>query len=174
MQLYRLRCECGAETLVGKGQAGGEVTCGGCGLAVPVPTLRELGQLPLAEADTARRDGGPRQWTLRQGLVAGGIAIAVVCWGLAAWVSSATIVDYDIERVRFEISRAPFMRVYGAWKELAVADVERDETVGEYRAKNLGRVGKSSATVLTVLGGVGLVMALGGALFVRGRPDTPS
>lgn len=63
------------------------------------------------------------------------------------------------------------MKVYAAWKELQVADVERDETVGEYRAKNLGRVGKSSATTLTVIGGIGVVIAVGGALLVRDRSN---
>lgn len=167
MQLYRLRCECGAETSVSKGQAGGEVSCGGCGRAVAVPTFREIGQLPLAEAESGQVRG-PKQWSLRQGLIAGGTVIALVCWGMAAWISSATHFDFDIDRVRFEIDRAPFMRVYAAWKELQWADVERDETVGEYRAKNLGRVGKSSATTLTALGGVGVLIALGGALLVRG------
>ena len=100
--------------------------------------------------------------------------IAAVAWGLAFWIVSATRVDYDMDRVRFEISRAPFMKVYAAWKELEVADVERDETVGEYRAKNLGRVGKSSATTLAAIGGIGLVIALVGALFVRERPEGSS
>jgi len=172
MQLYRLRCECGTDIRVSKGQAGGEVTCGSCGRSLPVPMLREFGQLPLAEPD-AREAKAPRQWSLRQGLIAGGVVIAVVAWGLAAWIVSATRVDYDMDRVRFEIDRAPFMKVYAAWKELEMADVERDETVGEYRAKNLGRVGKSSATTLAAIGGIGLVIALVGGLFVRDRPDTP-
>ena len=173
MQLYRLRCECGADTSVGKGQAGGEVTCDGCGRSLLVPMLREFGQLPLAESDS-NRAAAPRRWTLRQGLIAGGVVIAAVAWGLAFWIVSATRVDYDMDRVRFEISRAPFMKVYAAWKELEVADVERDETVGEYRAKNLGRVGKSSATTLAAIGGIGLVIALVGALFVRERPEGSS
>jgi hypothetical protein len=172
MQLYRLRCECGAETSVSKGQAGGEVRCAGCGRAVAVPTLREFAQLPMAEGDTGH-SGAPKQWTLRQGLIAGGTVIALVCWGLAAWISSATHFEFDIERVQFEIDRAPFMRVYAAWKELQVADVERDETIGEYRSRNLGRVGKASATTLTALGGVGVLIALGGALLVRGGSREP-
>ncbi len=171
MQLYRLRCECGAEIRVRKGQAGGDVTCSGCGQAVVVPTLRDFGQLPLADSDTPL-GSTPARLSLRQGLIAGGLVTAVVCWALAAWISSATRVDFDIERVRFEIARAPFMRVYAAWKELSVASVERDETVGEYRAKNLGRVGRSSATVFTVLGGIGILITLGGAVLVRGPKGT--
>lgn len=170
MQLYRLRCECGNDISIGKGQAGGEVACSSCGRSMPVPTLREFGQLPLAEADTTV-GVGPRRWTLRQGLMAGGVVTAVVAWGLAAWIVSATRVDYDMERVRFEISRAPFMKVYAAWKELEMADVQRDETVGEYRAKNLGRVGKSSATALAVLGGIGVAIAVVGGLFVKDPAD---
>ena len=61
MQLYRLRCECGADTSVGKGQAGGEVTCDGCGRSLRVPMLREFGQLPLAESDS-NRAAAPRRW----------------------------------------------------------------------------------------------------------------
>ena len=170
MQHYRLRCDCGAETRVSKGQAGGEVRCDGCERTVTVPNFRELSQLPSADPDTAA-SAGPRRWTLRQGLIAGGVVIALVCWGLAGWITSVTRLDFDIERVRYEISRAPFMKVYAAWKELQVADVERDETVGEYRAKNLGRVGKSSATTLTVIGGIGVVIAVGGALLVRDRSN---
>lgn len=170
MQLYRLRCDCGADTRVSKGQAGGQVSCGNCDATMQVPNFRELGQLPRVEADTAPT-AGSRRLTLRQGLIAGGAVTALLCWGLAAWISSVTQLEFNIGRVREEISRAPFMKVYAAWKELSVADVERDETVGEYRAKNLGRVGKSSATTLAVLGGVGVLIAVGGAVFVRDRSE---
>jgi len=46
MQRYRLRCECGTDIRVSKGQAGGEVTCGSCGRSLPVPMLREFGSFP--------------------------------------------------------------------------------------------------------------------------------
>lgn len=173
MQLYRLRCECGAENRVRKGQAGGDVTCCGCGRSVAVPTLRDFGQLPPADSDTPS-GSAPVRLSLRQGLIAGGLVTALVCWAFAGWIASATRVDFDIERVKLEISQAPFMRVYGAWKELSVASVERAETVGEYRAKNLGRVGRSSATVFTVLGGIGILITLAGAFLVRGAKGASS
>jgi hypothetical protein len=166
MQLYQLRCECGTDIPVSRGQAGGEVTCASCGRRMPVPMLRELGQLPVAESEKGGR-AGSRRWTVRQALISGGIVVALVSWGFAAWIVSATRMEYDLDRMRFEISRAPFARVYIAWKSLEMGGVERDETVGEYRAKNVDRVGKSSATTLAVIGGIGLLIALFGAVAVR-------
>lgn len=174
MQLYRLRCECGAETRVSAGLAGGQVACEACGRQLVVPTLRELTLLPRVEDDAQRRDardrGAAARWTLWQGLVAGGLAIAVVSWGLAALVSSATRSDPDMEYVRRQIDRAPFMRVYAAWREMASSGVERDETVGEYRARNMDARGRAAAVTLSVIGGIGAVVAaVGGVIAALGQ-----
>lgn len=47
---YRLDCPCGATHLVTTSQAGQEVCCS-CGRTLPIPTLRELRELPPAEAE---------------------------------------------------------------------------------------------------------------------------
>jgi len=168
MQLYRLRCECGAETRVGTGRAGGQVACEACGRQLAVPTLRELTQLPRVDGDSPRPDalrrGVSSRWTLGQGLLAGGLAIAVLSWGLAALIFSATRSDPDMEYVRRQIDRAPFMRVYAAWQEMASRGVERDETIGEYRARNMGIRGRAASIALSVVGGIGAVIAAVGGL----------
>jgi hypothetical protein len=174
MQLYRLRCECGAETQVGTGRAGGQVACEACGRQLAVPTLRELTQLPRVHGDAqgtgARDRAASGRWTLWQGLLAGGLAVAVVSWGLAALIFSATRTDLDMDRMRQQIDQAPFMRVYAAWRDMASGGVERDETVGEYRARNMGVRGRAAAITLSVVGGLAAaVAALGGVAAVAGR-----
>ena len=46
-----LSCECGQVHRVSRSQAGQEIKCG-CGKILPVPTLRGLSDLPLANTET--------------------------------------------------------------------------------------------------------------------------
>ncbi len=93
-----LSCECGRELRVSRSQAGQEIKCD-CGKIVPVPTLRGLSELPLANAEpntaNAVATGGaspkPSPWQGWRGttlaLAAAGCLIATLfsAWFLLQW-----------------------------------------------------------------------------------------
>lgn len=86
-----LVCECGKEHFVSTSQAGQELQCS-CGKIIPVPTLRGLRELPLAQVSTDqllaaanRGDLTKRQWQGWRGVTLAatmaGFLIAAICCG---------------------------------------------------------------------------------------------
>lgn len=85
-----LSCECGKEHYVSSSQAGQEIQCS-CGTMIPVPTLRGLRELPLAQVATEqpltaanRGDKSKRQWQGWRGItlaitMAGFLIAAIFC-----------------------------------------------------------------------------------------------
>lgn len=97
-----LSCECGKEHYISSSQAGQEIQCS-CGKIIPVPTLRRLRDLPLAQAATEqaattanRGDLRKRQWQGWRGIalattMAGFLVAAVACgWFSLQWWSIDT------------------------------------------------------------------------------------
>ena len=74
---YLLSCSCGREIALETRQAGKEVVCE-CGKTLPVPALRKLRELPLAE-ETEQTTGAT--WSFRHGVLSAGLLLAI---GLAA------------------------------------------------------------------------------------------
>ena len=65
----KLLCiSCGQTLRIDSTQAGSILICS-CGEQVPVPTLREIAQLPDADAAEQMRTQSPRRWTRAQGIL---------------------------------------------------------------------------------------------------------
>lgn len=93
-----LSCECGKEHYVSNSQAGQEIQCS-CGKIIPVPTLRRLRDLPLAQAATVqpaatatRGELSKRQWQGWRGVtlavtMAGFLVATIACgwFSLQRW-----------------------------------------------------------------------------------------
>ena len=72
----KLLCtSCGQTLNIDSTQAGSTLNCA-CGQLIQVPTLREIGQLPDADATGGIRTHSPRRWTRTQGIL---FAIGAVC-----------------------------------------------------------------------------------------------
>ena len=99
---YTLSCSCGQQISVSSAQAGDCVTCS-CGKQLDVPTLRALQELPPAETDG---DDVQPLWGIRQGLIALGIIVAILCAvpGVYWWwmAPDAPIYRPDAERAAME------------------------------------------------------------------------
>lgn len=103
-----LSCECGKEHYVSNSQAGQEIQCS-CGKIIPVPTLRRLRDLPLAQAVAEqplaaanRGDLSKRQWQGWRGItlaiaMAGFLVAAIACgwFSLQRW---AVDTSYTVEQ----------------------------------------------------------------------------
>jgi hypothetical protein len=78
---YRLVCSCGATHLVTTSQAGQELTCS-CGKPLPIPTLRVLRELPVAESPNQSRPQDNDHATTRRPSVLIGLMFAVIVLAL--------------------------------------------------------------------------------------------
>jgi hypothetical protein len=107
-----LSCECGQVHRVSRSQAGQEIKCG-CGRILPVPTLRALSNLPLAEPESPVSDaattrgasaasGSWQGWrgTTLAFAMAGFLIASIFCgwFSLQRWlVDTSYSVDQEIE-----------------------------------------------------------------------------
>lgn len=98
-----LSCECGKKHYVSSSQAGQELQCS-CGKIIPVPTLRGMRDLPLAEAApetpvTAanRGDSSKRQWQGWRGIT---LAVTMGCFLIALFSCGW----YVLQRTRVDAS----------------------------------------------------------------------
>ncbi len=82
-----LSCECGREHSVSSSQAGQEIHCR-CGKILPVPTLRGMRQLPLADSPAQSLEqsanGGDKSVREWQGWRGMGLAVSMACFLIAA------------------------------------------------------------------------------------------
>ena len=78
MAKYLVDCACGRQHTVETRQAGESLVCE-CGTTVPVPTLRQLRQLPEARAETASTAASGPAWGGRQRAITVSLLLAAVC-----------------------------------------------------------------------------------------------
>lgn len=81
MAKYLLTCSCGRQHTVETGQAGESISCE-CGATLPVPTLRQLRQLP--EAREAQPAAAEPAWGPRQATITVSLLLLAVCLAIAA------------------------------------------------------------------------------------------
>ena len=82
MAKYLVDCACGRQHTVETRQAGESLVCE-CGTTVPVPTLRQLRQLPEARAETASTAASGPAWGGRQRAITVSLLLAAVCLAVA-------------------------------------------------------------------------------------------
>lgn len=81
MAKYLLNCGCGRQHTVETRQAGETIPCE-CGATLPVPTLRQLRQLPAAREEKVVASG--TAWGARQATITVSLLVAAVCLAAAA------------------------------------------------------------------------------------------
>ena len=79
---FLLPCSCGQAVVVEARQAGATVNCG-CGKSLEVPTIRELARLQRVEGV---EEVLPPLWTLRQGMIFLGLAIALPAFAFTIYL----------------------------------------------------------------------------------------
>jgi hypothetical protein len=82
MAKYLVNCTCGRQHTVETRQAGESIMCE-CGATVPVPTLRQLRQLPEASAETASVAASGPAWGGRQRAITVSLLLAAACLAVA-------------------------------------------------------------------------------------------
>jgi hypothetical protein len=118
---HLLECECGASLRVASRQAGEFVRCS-CGKTIPIPALRELEALKLAEPTDAPISP-ESTWTTRQGLtfVVGVVMLAGASVALIYLVTARLRLDTSastLERFleRDTLSGVPVEEAFAAWQ----------------------------------------------------------
>jgi hypothetical protein len=161
VQRYRIPCSCSAAAVVGAGQAGGVVSCPGCGGSLPVPRLRDLG--PYAEAGPA--PAGPRSRRGR-GLLLTGLAIVVgsAATALAVERYAAAVVERlpDEPTIRTGVGQADTKTIYEVWKMMRQAGVNRGPLPDEIHAQRTAVSTERIARLLWITAAGGAALALVG------------
>lgn len=160
---YRIRCDCGAELVVGPGQAGGRVACDRCGGAIDVPRLRDLEALALAS------EAGPvRRWRPAQGwLFVGGVVASLATLGalLVPRLLGSGPQQLPGEAViRAAIESVDTATVYRAWQAMRGSGVDRGALPEEARLQQVaGAAGRIAAVFWTIAAAGGLAALVGAA-----------
>jgi hypothetical protein len=90
MAKYLVDCTCGRQHTVETRQAGESMVCE-CGATVPIPTLRQLRQLPEASAATAGIAASGPTWGGRQRTITVSLLLAAVFLAVAAMSRSLEV-----------------------------------------------------------------------------------
>lgn len=118
MAKHLLTCGCGRQHTVETRQAGESISCD-CGATLPVPTLRQLRQLPEARGEPLAA-GGPA-WGARQATITVSLLLATVCLAIAAMsrMSEKPVPELDPvaygKNVDFLISNMTPLQAWERW-----------------------------------------------------------
>lgn len=159
-QRYRIPCGCSAAASVGAGQAGGLVTCPGCGTPLQVPRLRDLG--PYAEPAAGPSATRPSRG---RGLLLTGLALALGSAAAAVAVEryAAAVVERlpDEPTIRAGVGQADTKTIYEVWKMMRQAGVNRGPLPDEIHAQRTAASTERIAWLLwtAAAGGAGLAAA---------------
>lgn len=162
MTMYLLPCACSATIEIGAGQAGGTVVCPACGRPVAVPKLRDLKALRTADSGRA----GPHRggWSLPHASMLAGAAVAALAWTAAAYFAAARNPLIDGDTIRAAVAAADDASIREAWKSLSRSGVARQPTPEERHAQRTMRFRRGAAAGLAVIGAVGALAMIGGAI----------
>jgi hypothetical protein len=171
---YRVTCGCGTETVVGSGQAGGQVACGRCGAAIAVPRLRDL------EASAVAGEAGPmRPWRPAHGLLLVGSVVASLAALTALlvprWLERGPQQLPDEAMIRAAIESVDAATVYQAWQAVRASGVDRGTLPEESRLQQAAvAAGRIAAVCWTIAAAGGLAAVVGAAgCLIGSRPSGP-
>ncbi|HUY89053.1 MAG TPA: hypothetical protein VMV10_09985 [Pirellulales bacterium] len=165
---YLLPCSCGKKIEVDASQSGLNVRCE-CGAEVTVPAMRGLRELERTSAPTAaRRPESPvSNWGARQGLMFLGTLI-LLCAALPAaltwrhYPQPPELVANFEELNREDIDQATLMQTFELWKQLRKDFAEEGEIPAMHIYLVMEEKARTRLIFLGVIGGIGLLMAIGG------------
>ena len=159
---YRIPCGCGAQVLVGPGNAGGQVVCERCGGTLEVPRLRDLEAFVVAEpASQARRWRAPHGWLLAGGVVA---ALAAGAALLVPRFLAGPPRLPDEAMIRAAIESVDAATIYQAWQAMRGSGVDRGTLPEELRLQQAAGAAGRIAAVLWTVAAAGTVAAVAGGL----------
>lgn len=165
MKTYLLPCGCGREVAVTPADAGGESSCPGCGRAVPVPKLRDLGKLREAVPVVTKRSS---RWSAGHTAILVGLLLAATSGLLTqlfrAQTPPPTVDVHDIER---QMQATSYVNAYGNWAtELRHRPIAPPLTPEELVYRNAEAVNATWRRRFTFAAAAALALALTGLLAV--------
>lgn len=169
-KVFLLPCAaCGAEIEIVAGQAGGAVTCPGCGKSCDVPKLRDLGGLRLKPVSSSSSGRG-KGWGLPQAVALAGLACAVLSFGAIALLGSPPSSAVSFEETRRRIQAGDDKALYESLEQLSRATVERPPLPEEVGLQRQARFIEGISRAFYALGGLGAIAAAAaGIAILAGR-----
>jgi hypothetical protein len=160
---YRISCGCGADTVVGSGQAGGQVACDRCAAVIAVPRLRDLeASLVPGEAGPSRRWRPAQGWLLVGSVVASLATLAAIL--LPRLLGSGPQQLPDEAMIRAAIESVDAATVYQAWQAVRVSGVDRGTLPEESQVQRAaGAADRIAAVFWTIAAAGGLAAVVGAA-----------
>lgn len=159
---YRIACGCGAEVVVGPGQAGGQIACDRCGGEIAVPRLRDLESLAVAaEAGPVRRWRPAHGWLLVGGVVASLATVAALLVPRLLGGGPQQLPDEAM--IRAAIESIDTATIYRAWQAMRGSGVDRGTLPEELRLQQAAGAAVRIAAVFWTIAAAGGLTALVGA-----------
>ncbi|MFM9024971.1 MAG: hypothetical protein ACKON7_06490 [Planctomycetaceae bacterium] len=173
MTRYLLPCSCSRRIAVAAGQAGGSVRCPGCGAAVAVPRLGELGRLERDASGPEPADAG-RGWNAARACLLGGVVVAVGAAAAAAWRRGwrSAVAPLDQAAVRAAVAAAPVEQVHESWLVYERYGIGRPAVAEEERRVRQAQAIRGLETVAWLTAAAGAAAGVGGAIAAALRRRT--
>jgi hypothetical protein len=176
MTSYLLPCSCSRRIAVAAGQAGGSVRCPGCGAALAVPRLGELGRLERVAAGPEPGAAG-RGWNAARACLLGGVVVAVGAAATASWLRAwrSNLAPLDESAVRAAVAAAPVGQVHESWLVYERFGIARPPIAEEERRVRHAQALRGLETVAWLAAAAGATAGVGGAVVAarRRRAATP-
>jgi len=147
---------CPSEIEVVSGQAGGRVECPSCGTRNDVPTFRDLDQL---RTKTVAPGGQVTRWGFPQAVILAGLACAVTCWTVAAFVGATPTSAIDVAMTRANIEAGDDAALYRSLQDYAQSTVDRGPMRVEVDLQRRTLFAQGMSRAMYAIGGLGAVAA---------------
>jgi hypothetical protein len=147
---------CPSEIEVVSGQAGGRVECPSCGTRNDVPTFRDLDQL---RTKTVASGGQVTRWGFPQAVILAGVACAVTCWTVAAFVGATPTSAIDVAMTRANIEAGDDAALYRSLQDYAQSTVDRGPMRVEVDLQRRTLFAQGMSRAMYAIGGLGAVAA---------------
>ena len=159
---YNLPCSCGEKIPIKPSQAGETVHCK-CGIALPIPTLREIKQLEVC--DQQKNDAAQHattRWTRREGQMMLGALLILIGLGLAAYLVATRPKLAAIDDL------LP-IQTWGLWQDLRRGPDRHLTPSNRYylERRSINRMATGGALAVA---GIGLLLVVGASLMRKQRP----
>lgn len=147
---------CRSEIEVVSGQAGGHVECPSCGKRNDVPTFRDLDQLPTK---TVASGGQVTRWGVPQAVILAGVACAITCWTVAAFIGATPKSAIDAAMTRANIEAGDDAALYRSLQEYAQSTVDRGPMRVEVDLQRRTLFAQGMSRAMYAIGSLGAVAA---------------
>jgi hypothetical protein len=165
MKAFLLPCACSQSIVITSGQAGGTVSCPGCGREVAVPKLRDFGRLEAAATGQSRRREG---WRASHACMLAGGLTAFFAWAVAVVFAMPTQSPFTADAIRAGVAAASDRQIYEAWKSLSRSGISRPPLPDEKRIQQTASFRSGLSRGLFVIGGLGAAVGLLGVALRAG------